>query len=185
MLPRPDLVRQRWAAHNPGLDTSPMEVVALLKRATALIERAIEPLYEGAPLTAPEVDLLIPLRHAEEPCIARRLAEHKGMSRAGISKALTKLEKRGLIERTPSSADRRASLVAVTEAGKAAVDALFPQHLAIEARLLAGLGPDRDRVVDALGLLTDTLERALNAAESTAPASGESDGAESGTGGRR
>ncbi|MFV0126388.1 MarR family winged helix-turn-helix transcriptional regulator [Streptomyces sp. HMX112] len=161
MLPSLPSARAQWAAHHPGLDTSPMEIVGLLKRIMAMRDRAVEPLYEGAPLTAPELDLLVPLRHLDKPVIARRIAEHRGMSRAGISKALTKLEKRGFVERTSHPADRRASLVAVTEAGRAAVDALFPRQLATEAELLAGLGPARGEVLDALNLLADTMERAL------------------------
>ncbi|MGW7521048.1 MarR family winged helix-turn-helix transcriptional regulator [Streptomyces sp. NPDC054796] len=157
MLFPPQVVRARWAADNPGLDTSPMEVVALAKRVISLIDRAVEPLYEGAPLTAPEVDMLIPLRHATEPVIARRLADDMGISRAGISKALAKLEKRGFISRTPNPADRRAALVTITDAGKEAVDALFPRQLAVEAELLAGLGEDRAAVVDALSRLVDVL----------------------------
>ncbi|GAB2837392.1 MarR family winged helix-turn-helix transcriptional regulator [Streptomyces daliensis] len=157
MLFPPQVVRERWAADNPGLDTSPMEVVALAKRVISLIDRAVEPLYEGAPLTAPEVDMLIPLRHATEPVIARRLADDMGISRAGISKALAKLEKRGFISRTPNPADRRAALVTITDAGKEAVDALFPRQLAVEAELLAGLGEDRAAVVDALSRLVDVL----------------------------
>ncbi|MER7396431.1 MarR family transcriptional regulator [Streptomyces sp. NPDC000151] len=160
MLPPPSRVREQWAAHHPGLDTSPMEVVALLKQITALVDRAVEPLYEGAPLTAPEVDLLIPLRHADEPVIARRLAERMSISRAGASKALAKLEKRGFIARTPNPADRRAALVTVTQAGKDAVDALFPRQLAIEAELLEGLGEDREHVLNALARLAEVLQQA-------------------------
>src|SRR3954468_16144478 len=111
--PAPDDVSAQWAAHNPGLDTSPMELVALLKHATGLLARAVEPLYAGAPLTAPEVDMLIPLRHATDPVIARRLAERLGLSRAGVSKTLAKLERRGFITRTPNPADRRAALVTI------------------------------------------------------------------------
>jgi hypothetical protein len=83
-LPTAD-VRGQWAAHNPGLDTSPMELIGLLKRITALLDRAVEPLYEGAPLTAPEVDMLIPLRHATEPAIARRLAQQMDWRNAASS----------------------------------------------------------------------------------------------------
>ncbi|MFC4502397.1 MULTISPECIES: MarR family winged helix-turn-helix transcriptional regulator [Streptomyces] len=151
-------VRARWAEHHPGLDTSPMEVVALLKRATGLLNRAVEPLYAGAPLTAPEVDMLIPLRHATDPVIARRLAERLGLSRAGVSKTLAKLEKRGFIARTPNPADRRAALVTITEAGAEAVDALFPRQLAAEVDLLAGLGDDREWVLKALGRLVEVME---------------------------
>src|SRR4051812_27081375 len=136
--PAPDDVSAQWAAHNPGLDTSPMELVALLKHATGLLNRAVEPLYAGAELTAPEVDMLIPLRHATEPVIARRLAEWLGLSRAGVSKALGKLERRGFIARTPNPADRRAALVTITPAGAKAVDDLFPRQLSAEVQLLAG-----------------------------------------------
>ncbi|BBC30172.1 hypothetical protein SGFS_014660 [Streptomyces graminofaciens] len=151
-------VRAQWTEHNPGLDTSSMEVIGLLKRATALLSRAVEPLYEGAPLTAPEVDMLIPLRHATDPFIARRLAERLGLSRAGVSKTLAKLERRGFIARTPNPADRRAALITITPAGARAIDELFPRQLATEVELLAGLGEDRQRVLDALGLLVQVME---------------------------
>ncbi|WP_052862901.1 MarR family winged helix-turn-helix transcriptional regulator [Streptomyces niger] len=157
----PHAVREQWAVHNPGLDTSPMEVVALAKRIIALFDQAVEPLYDGAPLTAPELDVLVPLRYADEPSIARRLAANMGVSRAGMSKALAKLEKRGFIERVPNPADRRAALVTVTPAGEEAIDALFPRQLAVEAELLAGLGEDRDRVVTAMSRLAEVMERRM------------------------
>lgn len=158
--PHPTTVPEQWSAHHPGIDTDAMEIIGLLKHITGQIARAIEPLYDDAPLTAPEVDLLVPLRHLDRPVIARRIAESRKMSRAGISKALAKLEKRGFVARTPSTADRRASLISITEEGKAALDALFPRQVAVESRLLSGLGEDRERVVAALTLLADTVERA-------------------------
>lgn len=160
MLERPETIRQQWSARFPELDTSAMQIAELLKRVAAHLDRAVEPLYDGAPLTAPEVNLLIPLRHLTRPVVARRIAEDRHMSRAGISKALAKLEQRGFVERVPSPADRRASLVSITEAGKAAVDEIFPRQVAVESQLLAGLGENRERVVQALTLLADTFERA-------------------------
>ncbi|MFI6039492.1 MarR family winged helix-turn-helix transcriptional regulator [Streptomyces sp. NPDC051315] len=151
-------VRAQWARSNPDLDTSPIDLVALLKRATGLLDRAVEPLYEGAPLTAPEVDLLVLLRHATDPLIARRLAAALGLSRAGVSKTLARLEKRGFIARTPSPADRRAALVTITESGARAVDDLFPRQLAAEVALLDGLGDDREWVLRALGRLVEAME---------------------------
>ncbi|MER5515783.1 MarR family transcriptional regulator [Streptomyces sp. NPDC002763] len=154
-------VGAQWSAHNPDLDTSPMELVGLLKHATGLLSRAVEPLYAGAALTAPEVDMLIPLRHATGPFIARSLAERLGLSRAGVSKTLGKLEKRGFIARTPNPADRRAALVTITETGAKAVDDLFPRQLAIEIGLLAGLGEDREQVTEALHRLVGAMEAQL------------------------
>lgn len=150
---------QLWAAARPDLDTSPMAVVGPLKRVQALLAAALEPVYADAPVTAPELDVLIKLRHVEGPVIARRLAESMHCSAAAISKTLAKLERRGYVERRPSPADRRAALVTVTETGRAVVDSLFPRQLAVEAEVLGGLGDDRERVVEALRLLVRALER--------------------------
>ncbi|MBB6421170.1 MULTISPECIES: MarR family winged helix-turn-helix transcriptional regulator [Streptomyces] len=157
--PTPEDFRAMWTAARPDLDTSPMDVVRPIKRIEALLTTAVEPLYEGAPLTAPELDALVQLRHAEGPVIARRLAETLGCSRAAVSKTLAKLEKRGFVERRPSPADRRAALVTVTPAGCDAIDEMFPRQLAAEVELLEGLGDDRDRVVDALNLLELVLQQ--------------------------
>ncbi|MFJ6084895.1 MarR family winged helix-turn-helix transcriptional regulator [Streptomyces sp. NPDC092369] len=154
----PAEIRAQWTEHHPELDTSPMELVGLLKHVTGLLAHAVEPLYAGAPLTAPEVDMLIPLRHAKDPMIARGLADGLGLSRAGVSKTLAKLEKRGFIARTPNPADRRAALVTITPAGAKAVDEFFPRQLAAEVALLKGLGEDREWVLKALGRLVEVME---------------------------
>ena len=94
----------------------------------------------------------------EQPVIARSLAERMGLSRAGVSKTLGKLERRGFIARTPNPADRRAALVTITPDGAKAVDELFPRQLAAEVELLAGLGEDREWVLKALGRLVEVME---------------------------
>jgi len=165
VVPSPSEVRAQWATARPGLDTSPMEVVGLLKRINALLGRAVEPLYEDAPLTAPEVDLLVLLRHAPAPMIARHIAEHHGLSRAAVSKTLAKLERRGYISRTPSPNDRRAALITITPEGARVIDAFFPRQLGVEADLLARLGDDRPRVLEALKLLANALQEGLAAEE--------------------
>lgn len=153
-------MRAQLTARHPGLDTSPMEVISLIRRVHLLHERALRPLHEAAPVTAPELDLLIPLRHASGPVIARRLAAHLGISRVAVSKSLARLEGRGFIRRTPSAADRRSVEVVITEAGEQVIDALFPRLLEREVELLAGLGEDREQVVAALTRLAEVLRAA-------------------------
>lgn len=169
MLPSPAVVREQWTSAHPGLDAGAMEVVELLKRAVALVSTAAESVYEGAPLTAPEVDLLIPLRYATGPVIARRIAEHHGLSRAAVSKTLAKLDRRGFIARTPSAADKRVALITVTPDGRQAVDALFPHQLRVESALLSGLGDDYPKVLEALSLLVGSMESRLATASKEAP----------------
>lgn len=137
-----------------------MEVIALIRRVHLLHERALRPLHEAAPVTAPELDLLIPLRHASGPVIASRLAAHLGISRVAVSKSLARLEDRGYIRRAPSAADRRTAEVAITETGATAIDTLLPRLLEREIELLAGLGEDREQVVAALTRLAEVLQAA-------------------------
>lgn len=165
MLPPQARTHQLWSEHNPDLDTSAMQVVALVKRITAALDRAVEALYDSAALTSAEVGLLIPLRYLEAPVTAARLAAHLGISRPGVSKKLARLEERGFLTRSTNPADRRSARISMTDAGKDTIDELFPQELAAHATLLAGLGHDRQHVVDVLTRLAETMESQLSAAD--------------------
>ncbi|OZM76005.1 MarR family winged helix-turn-helix transcriptional regulator [Pseudonocardia sp. MH-G8] len=138
-----------------------MEVVALVNRITAVLDRAVKPLYQGAALTTAEVQLLVPLRHAEPPLTAARLAAHLGMSRAGVSKTLAKLEARGLVAHTANPADRRTALIGLTPGGEDVIDDLFPRELAAHAHLLAGLGSERAAALSTLTRLAEAMEARL------------------------
>ncbi|NMM92370.1 MarR family transcriptional regulator [Rhodococcus sp. SRB_17] len=150
-----------WDNFNPDLDTSAMEIVAQLKRITGLLELAVEPIYVDAELTTAEVELLVPLRYAEESVTAIRLAELLNMSRAGVSKALAKLEKRDLIARVQNPSDRRSAFILMTESGRAAIDQIFPRELDAHGRLFAGLGETRADILDALDRLAEVMESGL------------------------
>lgn len=150
-----------WDKFNPDLDTSAMEIVAQLKRITGLLELAVEPIYADAELTVAEVELLVPLRYAEEQVTAIRLAELLSMSRAGVSKALAKLEKRDLIARVQNPSDRRSALIRMTESGKAAIDQIFPRELDAHGKLFSGLGQSRADILDALDRLAEVMESGL------------------------
>ncbi|MBM4574783.1 MarR family transcriptional regulator [Rhodococcus hoagii] len=154
-----------WGERNPALDTSPMEIVAQIKRISSLLDAAVEPIYAEAVLTAAEVELLVPLRYADEAVTAIRLAELLGMSRAAVSKTLANLERKKMISRTPNPADRRSALITLSEAGMSAVDDVFPRELEAHARLLAALGADRNKVLTAFAHLAATLESQLNPRE--------------------
>lgn len=161
MLPLQARTQKLWTEHNPDLDTSPMEVVALVKRINGVLHRAVEPLYDNAALTSAEVELLVPLRYAEDAVTAGRLAARLGMSRAGVSKTLAKLEKRGLIARSVNPADRRAALISMTRTGQDLIDDVFPRELSAHAELLAGLGSDRPRIIGALTRFAESMEQQL------------------------
>ncbi|MFD9548722.1 MarR family winged helix-turn-helix transcriptional regulator [Nocardia salmonicida] len=147
-----------WRDRNPELDTSAMVVVAQVKRISALLDRAVEDIYTEADITAAEVGLLVPLRYADPPLTAIRLAEHLGMSRAGVGKTLTKLERRGLITRARNPTDRRSTLIHLTTAGITLIDEVFPREIEAHTQLLADLNHERPTVLQSLNRLARSLE---------------------------
>ena len=153
-----ELTCARWTEFNPELDTSPMQVVAQIKRIVALLDLAVEPIYAAADVSVAEVELMVPLRYAVEQVTAVRLAELLGMTRAGVSKALAKLERRGFVDRVPSAEDRRSASITLTDRGKRVVDEVFPRELDAHGRLFDALGAQRSRVLEALATLAESME---------------------------
>jgi DNA-binding MarR family transcriptional regulator len=165
----PERAAVPWEEAHPDLDTSSMEIVGPLKAAAAALDLVLEPLFESAPVTPPELDVLLKLRITPQPVIAVVLARWLGRSGAAISKTLAKLERRGLVAREPNPADRRAALVRITGTGVEVVDDLIPRQLALEARALAALTPgQRDEIANALATLNGVL-RAAAQGRSTEP----------------
>ena len=80
-----------------------------------------------------------------------------GLRRANIVPMLDALEQRGLAQRRPAPADRRAKGLFLTEAGMALLDRLTPnmaaQYAALAARL--GGGTAKAALLDTLQKLTD------------------------------
>ncbi|WP_338888852.1 MarR family winged helix-turn-helix transcriptional regulator [Rhodococcus sovatensis] len=148
---------ESWRIHNPDLDTSPMTIVALIKEISEGVGRAVDEIYAHSPLSHADVELLVPLRYQTESVTAIRLAERLGMSRAGVSKTLSRLEERGIVVRMPDPTDKRSASVHLTAHGERLVDDLFPRELASHAAILDHLGPDREHVITALELLAQAF----------------------------
>src|ERR687893_2832552 len=72
---------------------------------------------------------------------ARDIAAHGVMHKSTVSRAVSALEARGLVRREGNPDDLREELLVLTPAGRAVYDALAPEALAFEARLLAALPP--------------------------------------------
>jgi DNA-binding MarR family transcriptional regulator len=93
------------------------------------------------------------------------LSEIVVRSSGGMTQILDRLERAGLIARTPDPADRRKVLVALTDEGMRTADAANARYAAERERLLAGLSPDEvQRLDDAIHRLLEVMT-----ADSTAP----------------
>jgi len=82
------------------------------------------------------------------------LAELCALDKTTMVVTVDELERAGLAERRPSPTDRRARIVAVTEAGRAIVEAANEVARRVRDDVLAALPPaGRDAFVDGLALL--------------------------------
>ncbi|QHC57677.1 MarR family transcriptional regulator [Rathayibacter sp. VKM Ac-2760] len=157
-----DEIRAGWRALRPELDTSAVDIAGRLIRASALLVRATEERLAAFELTRGEFDVLTTLRRRAVPQSPTTLRTIGLASAPAITKRLHALEGRALLVRTANPADGRGALIALTAAGVALVDAAFPEVLAVERELLAGV-PDALRDDAARGL------RAVLASMETAP----------------
>ncbi len=76
-------------------------------------------LTESTGLALVDYELLDSLAHAEEPMRMCDLGASVALTRSGTTRAVTRLENMGLVERRKSDTDGRSTVVGVTEEGRA------------------------------------------------------------------
>jgi DNA-binding MarR family transcriptional regulator len=121
-----------------------IEVVGLLRHA---VERQLR---EAGDLSYVQFQLLA--RLGDSPTGSHRmtdLADGVVYSRSGLTYQAGLLEKAGLITRGPSLADDRATLVSITDSGRALLGRVMPGHVLVVRRLL--LDPLSQDDLDHLG----------------------------------
>jgi len=85
-----------------------------------------------------------------------------------VSRAVTRLEESGLVEKTGSPTDQRLLAISLSAAGRAMLDRILPPAITYESRLLATLSPE-DRA--ALDRITEKLHRVMDADPEARPRS--------------
>jgi DNA-binding MarR family transcriptional regulator len=97
----------------------------------------------GLGLTTPKMRALAVLSVIDAPLIGE-LAVYAVVEQSTLSRALDQLAGEGLIQRETDAGDSRAIRVHITEAGRAAFEAMWPQMAASYARMFQGI-PDDER----------------------------------------
>jgi DNA-binding MarR family transcriptional regulator len=92
------------------------------------------------------------------PLTPSEVASRERIQRPTATRVLARLEEEGLIARTPDHLDRRSSLVAATDAGRALLAELRTRKTAFLASRLEALDPEERAT---LGRAADILERML------------------------
>lgn len=155
-----DLILDQWRRERPDLDTSPMGVVGRIHRVGARLDALLRPVFRDHGLGDGEFDVLATLRRSGPgtPLTPTELTASMMVTSGAASKRIDRLERAGLVRRTPSKDDGRVRLVSLTAAGLRLVDEAVAQHVANEARLLTGLDAEER---DTLATLLRKLGQAL------------------------
>jgi len=149
-------------------DTDFEQRVATVRRFNRFYTKQIGLLHEGyleSSFSLAEARVLYELAHRDKPA-ATELAHELALDAGYLSRILRGFERRRLIRRTPSKADRRQSHLSLTERGRAAFAPLNVRSRADIGAMLDRLGPgEQRRLIEAM----QTIEGFLGApAESRA-----------------
>ncbi|MFK7898544.1 MAG: MarR family winged helix-turn-helix transcriptional regulator [Myxococcota bacterium] len=137
---------KKWERIAPGVDGSAMLVLGRVGMLAAHRERAYAEVLAPFDLGLIDVHTLQMLRLLEPGASASpsELARFPFTSRAGMTRALDRLEAKGLVERSAHESDRRRTLVTLTSEGEDVSDRFRTAELAFQNQALEGI-PDRER----------------------------------------
>jgi DNA-binding MarR family transcriptional regulator len=148
-----DLILEQWQRERPDLDASAIGVIGRISRLARELEQRLEPVYREHGLEPGWHDVLATLRRSGPP-YQLRPSEFSGalmLTSSGTTKRLDRLERAGLIARSPDPQDRRGVVITLTGEGRTLIDAVTEAHLENERSLLAGLTPaEQDRLAGLL-----------------------------------
>ncbi|MGD9700908.1 MAG: MarR family winged helix-turn-helix transcriptional regulator [Acidimicrobiia bacterium] len=156
-----DVIVGQWRRERPDLDAGAKEVTGRIVRLASLFQQAYDEVFAPLGLNGGDYGVLAPLRRAGEPyeLTPTELAKQRMMTSGGMTAAIDRLERKGLVSRVPNPADRRGNLVRLTDAGRDVIDEAMEHHAQTEARLTAALDePERAQ----LRHLLRTLLRAVD-----------------------
>jgi MarR family 2-MHQ and catechol resistance regulon transcriptional repressor len=121
-----------------------------LLRAEASVRRRLSAELEREGVSGTGFSVLVVLTIADGEIEMRGLRNRLRMSKASLSEVVSTLESRQLVSRRRLRSDRRAASVALTPAGHAMVQRLFPAHSRRVADAFAVLDEDEKRSLASL-----------------------------------
>ena len=158
-----DVIVSQWRAERPDLDSSAKDVTGRLVRLASLAQQAYAKEFGPLGLSEGAYGVLVALRRAGDPfeLAPTQLAAQRMMTSGGMTLIVDRLERDGLVKRSPNPNDRRGTLVSLTAAGRQVVDDAMELHAAAERRLVAGLtSKERDQLAALLRKLLVSVEGA-------------------------
>jgi DNA-binding MarR family transcriptional regulator len=142
-----DAIIEQWAAVRPDLDTRAMEVFGRIYRLSRAMGDRTEKAYARFGISRGEFDVLATLRRAGEPYTLspRQLSATLMLTTGGMTGRLDKLERAGLLRRSPDPHDRRGLQVTLTDEGLALIEEAVGAGVATQTEALSALTDEQAR----------------------------------------
>jgi DNA-binding MarR family transcriptional regulator len=152
-----DAIIEQWATVRPDLDTAAMEVFGRVFRLARTMGDRMEKAYAPHGISRGEFDVLATLRRSDAPYTLspRQLSATLMLTTGGMTGRLDKLERAGLLRRSPDPHDRRGLQVTLTDKGLRLIDEAVGAGLAVQTEALAHL--DEERAGQLASLLRELL----------------------------
>lgn len=156
-----DRIVAAWRRERPDLDVTPLEVLSRVSRLARHLDLARRTAFAEGSLEGWEFDVLSALRRSGNPyqLTPGQLIRETLVTSGTMTNRVDRLVGRGLVERHPSTTDRRGVLVGLTDEGLRVVDAAMSDLIDRERELLTGLGAtDQEQVAAQLRRLLVPFE---------------------------
>ncbi|MFE9880127.1 MarR family winged helix-turn-helix transcriptional regulator [Streptomyces sp. NPDC005784] len=136
-----DAIVEQWAAVRPDLDTAAMEVFGRVFRLSRTMGDRMEKAYARYGISRGEFDVLATLRRSDAPYTLppRQLSATLMLTTGGMTGRLDRLERAGLLRRSPDPHDRRGLRVTLTDEGLRLIDEAVEAGLAVQTAALSAL----------------------------------------------
>ena len=126
-----------------------------------LLDGAVrQSLHQHHATTLPRFDVLAQLYRTSAPMSMGELSRRLMVTNANITGLISRLAREGLVDRKPSSQDRRRQMVELTAQGRRLFEAMAEDHRIWLSDMTAGL--DRDEMSELFGLLGRLKESVLH-----------------------
>ncbi|RKN54034.1 MarR family transcriptional regulator [Micromonospora costi] len=151
-----DGIVAQWRRERPGMRPEPMAVFGRIYRLARLVGDEQERVYARWGIGRGEFDVLAALRRSGEPytLAPKALTASLMLTSGGMTGRLDRLERAGLVRRSPDPTDRRGLQVTLTDTGRQVIEEAADAGLAVQRRILDTLPPeDQERLGDLLRTL--------------------------------
>lgn len=128
-----------FGVEDPNTAAAVRAYVKLMRAQRGVLAR-LEPALAACALTLTQLGVLEAVLHLG-PLSHRELGRKLLTSPANLTDVVDKLERRGLVRRERATDDRRLVRVALTDPGRALIQAVFPAHAADIAAAMSALDP--------------------------------------------